>query len=69
MVVLPCCGVPSWMGHHKLPLQIVTEVMTDDSVWVVLEDGVRPAWEWVQVWILGGDGVDDWTLWRLVGRV
>ena len=67
MVVLPCCGAPSWMGHLTLQLRIVTEVVADDPVWVVLDDGVWPAWEWVQVWILGGDGVDDLTLWKMVG--
>ena len=64
--VLPCCGVLSWMGLRTLPILILTEVMAGGPVWVVWDDGDWPALEWMQVWSLGEDGVDDWSLWRMV---
>ena len=55
------------MGRRTLPILILTEVMADDPVWVVVDDGDWPAWEWVQVSSLGEDGVNNWSLWRMVG--
>ena len=67
MVVLSCCGSPSWMGLRTLPILILTEVMAGGPVWVVWDDRDWPALEWMQVWSLGEDNVDDCSLWRMVG--